>query len=205
MTGITSSLLLMLVILLTGFIGFLVFSLLKQKQEKTEAEVEKASLYSTLQGIEKSRTDLQSKIAILEEQLVFAQNEKLQLVSDLNVQKNTCLNYENELTELKNLNQELDSQNRELIAKNSNLSAKINTSEQLFDEQQKRFDASYKELQEQLKVMGHELVKNASEDLNKNSNQTLSTVVNPLKEELTNFKKLLNDSQETNIPPSNAI
>lgn len=197
MTSISSTLLLVLVILLIGFIGYLVILLFKHKQEKSEAEVEKASLYSTLDAIEKDRTELQSKIATLEEQISVAHNEKLQLVSDLNVQKNTNLNYENELTELRRLNQELDSQNRELIAKNSNLSAKINTSEQLFDEQQKRFDTSYKELQEQLKVMGHELVKNASEDLNKNSNQTLSTVVNPLKEEITNFKKLLNDSQET--------
>ena len=108
MTSISSTLLLVLVILLIGFIGYLVILLFKHKQEKSEAEVEKASLYSTLDAIEKNRTELQSKIATLEEQISVAHNEKLQLVSDLNVQKNTNLNYENELTELRRLNQELD-------------------------------------------------------------------------------------------------
>lgn len=88
---------------------------------------------------------------------------------------------------------------------NASLRSDIESNKVLNQELQKRFDTSYKELQEQLKVMGHNLVKAGTEDLNKTSKENFSLVVNPLKEELVNFKNFIAATQESNARRSGEL
>lgn len=60
-------------------------------------------------------------------------------------------------------------------------------------------------MQEQLKVMGNNLVKAGTEDLSKTSKENFSQVVNPLKEELVNFKNFIAATQENNAKRSGEL
>lgn len=141
----------------------------------------------------------------LQQQLADLNNERTSLISErdrLQFDNNRLVNSESELkTKLETAVSEVNSLN----AANASLRSDIDSNKVLNQELQKRFDTSYKELQEQLKVMGNNLVKAGTEDLSKTSKENFSQVVNPLKEELVNFKNFIAATQENNAKRSGEL
>lgn len=103
------------------------------------------------------------------------------------------------------LSQDNSSLKTQLDAQKELLNHQLESFEKAQDEKQKLFDTSYKELQEQLKLMGNNLVKAGTEDLSKNSKEQMTLVVNPLKEELEKLKNHIAKAQETNAERQGAL
>lgn len=78
------------------------------------------------------------------------------------------------------------------------LKAKDEAHEKLMSELQEKVSLSMKQMSEQLKNETTEILKSRQEELQKSSSESLGHIVNPLKENLDNLKKILDESKVKN-------
>lgn len=91
------------------------------------------------------------------------------------------------------LQQELTEQAKKLAA----ASSENESLKQIRQADQERFDKSQADLEHRLNTMGEKLLNERSAALNKLNNEQMGQVINPLKEELDTFRKLISDTQKT--------
>ncbi|MGN1280861.1 MAG: DNA recombination protein RmuC [Succinivibrio sp.] len=179
-----------------------VFQLISLYKSRAELLEQSASDRAYATAAKENLSEALKRIGELELSVKDESSKRNELASE-----NKLLEFDNskmsqELTSLRNNLDVLQSSFNLLKEENVSLKAQLDSSKTLAQEQQKRFDFSYKELQEQLKVIGNEFIKNGTADLNKSSKENIVQCVNPLKEEILNFRKFITDTQNSNIKTS---
>ena len=184
---------------------FFIYKFIEITKENSKLSEQSATDAANLKAAEDSLTNSNNYLKSLQDQLSNFNQERTALISERDrlLFDNNRLNSED--AQLKTKLDEALTQVNSLNAMNASLRSDIESNKVLNQELQKRFDTSYKELQEQLKVMGHNLVKAGTEDLSKTSKENFSQVVNPLKEELVNFKNFIAATQENNAKRSGEL
>ena len=184
---------------------FFIYKFTEISKENSKLTEQSATDAANLKAAEDSLSQSNNYLKSLQEQLSNFNQERTALISE----RDRLLFDNNRLTgedaQLKTKLDEALTQVNSLNAMNASLRSDIESNKVLNQELQKRFDTSYKELQEQLKVMGHNLVKAGTEDLSKTSKENFTQVVNPLKEELINFKNYIAQTQESNARRSGEL
>lgn len=184
---------------------FFIYKFLEITKENSKLAEQSATDAANLKAAEDSLTKSNNYLKSLQDELTNFNQERTALISE----RDRLLFDNNRLTsedaQLKTKLDEALTQVNTLNAMNASLRSDIESNKVLNQELQKRFDTSYKELQEQLKVMGHNLVKAGTEDLSKTTKENFTQVVNPLKEELINFKNFIAQTQESNAKRSGEL
>lgn len=184
---------------------FFIYKFTEISKENSKLTEQSATDAANLKAAEDSLAQSNNYLKTLQDQLNNFNQERTALISE----RDRLLFDNNRLTsedaQLKTKLDEALIQVNSLNAMNASLRSDIESNKVLNQELQKRFDTSYKELQEQLKVMGHNLVKAGTEDLSKTSKENFTQVVNPLKEELINFKNYIAQTQESNARRSGEL
>lgn len=183
----------------------LIYELVILNKAKSELIEQSATDRANAEGARVNLEQAIKRIGDLEAALKNESEQKNALLSqnkllDFDVNKKT-----QELCTLKTSTDNLQSSVNLLKEENATLRAQLESSKDLALEQQKRFDSSYKELQEQLKVIGNEFIKNGTADLSKSSKENIVQCVNPLKEEIQNFRKFITDTQNNNIKTTSEL
>lgn len=184
---------------------FFIYKFIEISQENKKLSEQNATDTANLKSAEDALTKNSEYIKTLQDKLNEFNTERTSLVSERDRLSFDNVRLVNELSELKVKFDEAVSSVNSLNAMNASLRSDIESNKVLNQELQKRFDTSYRELQEQLKVMGHNLVKAGTEDLSKTSKENFTQVVNPLKEELINFKNFIAATQENNAKRSGEL
>ena len=195
----------LVILVLALALCFFIYKFIDISKENSKLSEQSATDAAKLKAAEDSLTNSNNYLKSLQEQLNNFNQERTALISERDrlLFDNNRLTSEN--SQLKTKLDEAFTQVNSLNAMNASLRSDIESNKVLNQELQKRFDTSYKELQEQLKVMGHNLVKAGTEDLSKTSKVNFSQVVNPLKEELINFKNFIAATQENNAKRSGEL
>ena len=195
----------LVMVLLALLLCFFIYKFTEISKENSKLTEQSATDAANLKAAEDSLAQSNTYLKTLQDQLNNFNQERTALISE----RDRLLFDNNRLTgedaQLKTKLDEALTQVNSLNAMNASLRSDIESNKVLNQELQKRFDTSYKELQEQLKVMGHNLVKAGTEDLSKTSKENFSLVVNPLKEELVNFKNFIAATQESNARRSGEL
>lgn len=195
----------LVMVLLALLLCFFIYKFTEISKENSKLTEQSATDAANLKAAEDSLAQSNNYLKTLQDQLNNFNQERTALISE----RDRLLFDNNRLTgedaQLKTKLDEALTQVNSLNAMNASLRSDIESNKVLNQELQKRFDTSYKELQEQLKVMGHNLVKAGTEDLSKTSKENFSQVVNPLKEELVNFKNFIAATQESNARRSGEL
>ena len=195
----------LVMVLLALLLCFFIYKFTEISKENSKLTEQSATDAATLKAAEDSLAQSNNYLKTLQDQLNNFNQERTALISE----RDRLLFDNNRLTsedaQLKTKLDEALIQVNSLNAMNASLRSDIESNKVLNQELQKRFDTSYKELQEQLKVMGHNLVKAGTEDLSKTSKENFTQVVNPLKEELINFKNYIAQTQESNARRSGEL
>lgn len=195
----------LVMVLLALLLCFFIYKFTEISKENSKLTEQSATDAANLKAAEDSLAQSNNYLKTLQDQLNNFNQERTALISE----RDRLLFDNNRLTgenaQLKTKLDEALTQVNSLNAMNASLRSDIESNKVLNQELQKRFDTSYKELQEQLKVMGHNLVKAGTEDLSKTSKENFTQVVNPLKEELINFKNYIAQTQESNARRSGEL
>lgn len=195
----------LVMVLLALLLCFFIYKFTEISKENSKLTEQSATDAANLHSAQEALTKSSEYVKVLQDNLNNLNTERTSLVSERD-----RLDFDNsrltkELSELKVKYDDAVSSVNSLNAMNASLRSDIDSNRVLNQELQKRFDTSYKELQEQLKVMGHNLVKAGTEDLSKTSKENFTQVVNPLKEELINFKNYIAQTQESNARRSGEL
>ena len=184
-----------LLLVVIAFLAYKLYSLNKKKIQSDNELIRVQSTYDTQQ----------TQISNLETQASQAQNRVEQLsalVGELKANNASCEGENKQLCEqLAKVNDDyqstqlkLNDANAQIASLNSTLEAR----DELQQKQQQLFSESSQKLENNLKLIADKLVKAGTEDLSKASKEHFAMAVNPLKEELDSFKKLIAESQEKN-------
>ena len=179
----------LVMVMLALLLCFFIYKFTEISKENSKLTEQSATDAANLHSAQEALTKSSEYVKALQDNLNNLNTDRTSLVSERD-----RLDFDNsrltkELSELKVKYDDAVSSVNSLNAMNASLRSDIESNRVLNQELQKRFDTSYKELQEQLKVMG----------------QNLTQVVNPLKEELINFKNFIAQTQESNAKRSGEL
>ena len=155
----------LVMVLLALLLCFFIYKFTEISKENSKLTEQSATDAANLKAAEDSLAQSNNYLKTLQDQLNNFNQERTALISE----RDRLLFDNNRLTsedaQLKTKLDEALIQVNSLNAMNASLRSDIESNKVLNQELQKRFDTSYKELQEQLKVMGQNLVKAGTEDL----------------------------------------
>lgn len=175
-------------------------------EQITQLQNQTATLQATLNATEEQLKNQTQLTADKEHQLQESSAKAQAQILDLTTQVATLQTANQNLTQsqstLQNQVNDLTSKQEQLQQKlhdaeqdKTKLSSEIENLNKLKQADIERFNQSQQELESRLQTLGEKLLKERTEALDAQNNKSLKATLDPLKEELSNFRKQLTDAQ----------
>ncbi|MDR0206496.1 MAG: DNA recombination protein RmuC [Bacteroidales bacterium] len=144
------------------------------------------------------------RVILEKEKLIVLKEEELkQIVAQKEADiKNFYVQKENDVAFIRNKNEEERKELQQQIAnekiKNATSEENIKNLKELLDVQRKEQKETVEKLKTEFQNISHEILKKQSTELSETNKQKLGEILNPLKTDIDNFKKKVEESQEKN-------